>query len=104
MAKFYGAIGFSVTTETTPGVWTPRMTVRNYYGDLIRNTSTQQPSGQVNDNLTVSNELSILADPYAEENFHQIKYAEFLGTKWKVTSVREQYPRLILTFGGVYND
>lgn len=103
MAKFYGAIGYAVTEETTPGVWTESITERMYYGELVRNTRKLQTADQLNDNINVANEISILADPFAYENFHSMKYVEFMGAKWKVTSVEVQYPRLILTVGGVYN-
>ena len=33
-----------------------------------------------------------------------MRYVEFMGAKWKISSVEVQYPRLILTVGGVYND
>jgi hypothetical protein len=103
MAKFYGKIGYSTTEETAPGVWEESVTERSYYGDLIRNTRRYQSTDQVNDDVNISNEISILADPYAYENFHSMKYVEFMGAKWKVTSVEVQYPRLILSVGGVYN-
>lgn len=103
MAKFYGAIGYAVTEETKPGVWTEKITERMYYGDLTRNTRKLQSTDQLNDDLNIANEISIVADPFANENFHSMKYAEFMGAKWKITSVEVQYPRLILTVGGVYN-
>lgn len=103
MAKFYGAIGYSITEEVKPGVYAEKITERMYYGDLQRNTRRLQTASQVNDNVEISNEISIIADPFANENFHLMKYAEFMGTKWKVTSVEVQYPRLILTVGGLYN-
>ena len=103
MAKRSGKIGFVITSETKPGVWKEVATDRKYYGDLVRNTRKLQSSGNVNDNVTISNEISIVADPFANENFHAIRYAEFMGTKWKVTSVDVQYPRLILSLGEVYN-
>ena len=103
MAKFYGVVGYATTEETAPGVWTETIVERSYYGDLIRNTRKLQTASQVNDDINVSNEISIVADPYANENFHSMKYAEFMGTKWKITSVEVQYPRLVLTIGGVYN-
>jgi hypothetical protein len=103
MAKFYGKIGYSTTEETAPGVWEENVTEHSYYGDLIRNTRRYQSTDQVNDDLNISNEISILADPYAYENFHSMKYVEFMGAKWKVTSIEVQYPRLILSVGGVYN-
>lgn len=103
MAKYFGKIGYSVTQETVPGVWEESVTERSYYGDLIKNTRRYQSADKVNDDLSISNEISILADPYAYENFHSMKYVEFMGAKWKVTNVEVQYPRLILTVGGVYN-
>ena len=104
MAKFCGKIGFADTVETSPGVWEPQIIERTYYGDLMRNISKSQPSGGVNDNINVANSISIVADPYANNNFHQMKYAEFMGTKWNITNVEVQYPRLILSIGGLYNE
>lgn len=103
MAKFYGAIGYSVTEETKPGVWKENIIERMYYGDLVRNTRRLQSADKLNDNIDVANEISIVADPFANDNFHSMKYVEFMGAKWKITSVEVQYPRLILTVGGVYN-
>ena len=81
MAKFYGAIGYSVTEETRPGIWKENITERMYYGDLVRNTRRLQSSDKLNDNIDVSNEISILADPFANDNFHSMKYVEFMGAK-----------------------
>ena len=103
MAKFYGEIGYAETVETKPGVWTEQITKRNYYVELVRNTRRLQTVSQLNDNINVANEISILADPYANENFHSMRYVEFMGAKWKISNVEVQYPRLILTLGGVYN-
>lgn len=104
MAKWFGKIGYAETVETVPGVWKEQITEREYYGDLIRNNRRLQSASQVNDNIEISNEISIVADPYANENFHSMRYVEFMGTKWKITSVDVQYPRLTLSLGGVYNE
>lgn len=104
MAKWFGKIGYAETVETVPGVWKEQITEREYYGDLIRNGRRLQSANQVNDNIEISNEISIVADPYANENFHSMRYVEFMGTKWKITSVDVQYPRLNLSLGGVYNE
>lgn len=103
MAKWYGEIGFAETVETKPGVWVEQITKRNYYGDVIRNSRRLQSANQLNDNINISNQISIVADPYANNNFHSMRYAEFMGTKWKISDIEVQYPRLILTLGGVYN-
>ena len=63
MAKFYGNIGYIATVEVEPGLWEEQIIERPYYGDLTRNTSRFQSSGGVNDNITVSNNISIIADP-----------------------------------------
>ena len=103
MAKFFGAIGYFVTKETSPGVWEEDVTERSYYGDLVRNVRKTQSSDGLNDDINVANEISIVADPFANENFHSMRYIHFMGAKWKIMSVEVQYPRLILTIGGVYN-
>lgn len=103
MSKFRGAIGYAVNKQTAPGVWSDEITEHKYTGELGRNSVQFQASGQVNDNIVISNEISIFGDPYAYQNFHAIRYVEFMGTKWKVTGVEVNYPRLILTVGGVYN-
>ena len=51
----------------------------------------------------ISNEITILADAYAFQNYQNIRYAEVMGARWKVNYVEVQYPRLRLTLGGVYN-
>lgn len=103
MAKFYGVIGYAVTKETAPGVWTEEIAEQSYYGDLTRNMRRLQDSGDLNDDINVANEISIVADPYANANFHSMRYVAFMSAKWKISKVEVQYPRLILTLGGVYN-
>ena len=103
MAKYYGVIGYAETGDTAPGVYEEQITERNYYGELVRNTRRLQTSDQVNDNINIANEISIIADPFATQNFHAMRYIEFMGAKWKITNVEVRYPRLILTIGGLYN-
>lgn len=101
--RFYGEVGYAPTTTNNNGVAVASMIKRNYYGDVQELTSRWQDSETLNDDIRVSHRISILADPYAIENFPYIKYVEWLGTKWEVTSTKVEYPRLILSLGGVYN-
>lgn len=102
MARWSGKVGFAIPIETVPGVTEETFVERTYYGDLDRNMRTLQGNG-VNDDINISNEISIVADPYAKENFHYIRYVIFMGTKWKVNSITVRYPRLVMSLGGVYN-
>ena len=104
MAKWYGKVGYAKTEETKPGVWTERIIDREHFGDIIKVSSRWQTGNSTtNDDLNLSNQISILADPFARQNFSSIRYVEFMGTRWKVTDVSIEYPRIILTIGGVYN-
>lgn len=104
MAKFCGPVGFVETIETAPGVWSNNDVERVYYGDVLRNMSRWSTSSETtNGELNINNQISIVADPYANENFHSMRYVGFMGTKWKITNVEVKYPRLILSLGGVYN-
>ena len=104
MAKFYGMIGYAETKETAPGVWENVITERPYYGDLNRNIHRLESSDKLNDDIDVNNEISIVADEFAYQNFRFMKYVEFAGAKWRITSVQVMRPRLILVIGGLYNE
>lgn len=103
MSKWYGKVGFADTVEYEAGCWEEQVVDRPYYGDVISNRWKRQNSGGVNDNINLSNQISIVADPYAMNHCSTIAYVEYMGTKWKVTDVDPQYPRLLLTVGGVWN-
>lgn len=103
MAKFYGKIGFLKTEETAPDVYSEILTERLYKGDVIRNQKRYQSSEGLNDDAVLSNNISIIADNYANENVFAIKYVIYKGVPWKVTNVEIQRPRIILTLGGKYN-
>ena len=103
MPKFYGNIGYAISKETAPGVWVEDIVEHKYSGDVYRNTRKLQSGNQVNDSIDISNEISILSDPFANENFHSMRYVTYMGAKWKVSSVEVRYPRLMLTVGGLYN-
>lgn len=104
MSKWFGKIGFTLPVrEIEPGVWDSPVEEHEYYGDVTSNRWKRQSSGEINDNLNLANVLSILADPFAFENHSYVAYVDILGTKWKVTDVELQYPRMILSIGGVWN-
>lgn len=103
MAKYSGMVGFITTEETPDGVWVSIPTERKYYGDLVRNHKRWEDGQNINSDIVLQNEISIVADPYALQNFQSIRYAELMGSIWKVTAVDVQYPRLVLSVGGVYN-
>lgn len=103
MAKFYGKIGYAITEMTEPGIYEERLVEEYYFGDIIKNTRRLRETSNINDDINISNQISILADPYLMNNFHSMRYVIYMGTKWKVSEVEVQYPRLILTLGGIYN-
>jgi len=103
MAKFFGAIGYCETKETSPGVWTEVITEHTYSGDIVRNMSRIREGQNANPDITLDNQISILADEFAYTNFQSMRYVKWMGTSWKITSVDVQRPRLLLSLGGVHN-
>ena len=105
--RFYDIIGFETTAEDPEGsgIYVPTTVEKKYYGDIIRNSRRLQTSEftSVNDDVSISNQVSIMADEFALQHFHEIRYAVFMGSKWKVSDIEFQGPRLLLTLGGVYN-
>lgn len=105
MTRFYGEVGYGISEETPPdsGVWVDVIYEFPYTGDVIRNTRTLDDGDKVNNDISVSNSISIVADQYATEHFFNIKYVKWAGVLWTVPSVEVRSPRLILSVGGVYN-
>ena len=104
MPKYCGNIGYAEMEKTAPGVFQEVIKERRYFGDVTENVRRYEPTSYLNDNLQIQNQISIVADAYAYRNFHSIRYAWFMGSKWKVRSVQVERPRLILSLGDVYND
>ena len=109
MAKFFGTIGFAVENpkeglgEYEGVVREAPVIERAYYGDVIMNSRRFENGTDINDNLNISNRISIMADAYAQQHFFAMKYVNWMGANWKITEVEVQRPRLILSIGGVYN-
>lgn len=104
MSKWCGKIGYAETVETEPGIWEEQIVEKDQYGDLIENRYMRQTSSEsVNDDLKVSTKISVIADPYIMSHCSSMIYAELMGTKWKITNIDLQYPKLVLTLGGVWN-
>lgn len=102
--KYFGKIGFAETVQTELDCWDTVIKEYEYAGDINRvSTSWQTAEHQLNDNLSVSMEISFIGDVHALENYANIRYATWRGTKWRVTNVSESHPRITLTLGGVYN-
>ena len=106
MPKFYDAVGYAETREGTgdhEGIMEDVIIERKYYGDVLRNTRRYEAGSDILDNLRINNQISIVADAYAYEHFYAMKYVKFMGTRWVITNIEVQRPRLLLTIGGVYN-
>ena len=103
MAKFSGVIGFALSKEESPGVWIYDIQERRYRGDILTHQMRAQTTDKVNDDITIENSLSVVADAYALENFGYIKYIVWGHVAWKVQSITINHPRIVLAIGGVYN-
>lgn len=101
--RFYGAIGYGETVETAPGVYADTITEKQYFGDVVRNTRQLKEGEGLNNDLSVGNSISIVADAYANNNFMNIRYIQWSGELWTVSNVEVQPPRLLLRLGEVYN-
>lgn len=102
--RFYGAVGYAESTETTPGVWTETITEQHYYGDVIRDQRRlESVPGQVNQDIRVDNSFAIVADAYAIKNIRNMRYIMWQGIPWTVTNVEQRHPRLILQIGAQWD-
>lgn len=103
MSKFFGPIGYVIQKEMSPGVWGDEVVEKIYTGDILQNIRRWETTETKNDDIVISNRISIIADPFAYENFSTMRYVTWMGIRWKVNNIEIQRPRLILTLGEVYN-
>lgn len=103
MAKFFGEVGYGESVEESSGVWKDVITERTYYGDILRNARNLEQGEKVNDDISVQNSISIVADQYAIEHIFNMKYIRWEGVLWIVQNVEVRRPRLVLSLGSVYN-
>ena len=100
--KWYGEIAFSGQVETEPDSFEERLIKKKFMGDMLRSHNINDSNTNINIDVSLSNQLSVLLDPFLQNNFHKIVYVEFMGTKWTVSSVDIQDRRLLITFGKLY--
>lgn len=104
MAKYHGHVGYGVDMETTPGIWEEVLTEHEYYGEVVKNKTNIITSDTINSGISINNTISIIADPFAFENFYNMRYVTYLNKKWNITSIEIERPRIKLTLGGLYNE
>lgn len=102
MARYYGNIGFATQVETSPGIWEDVIEDRPYKGDVVRNGRRYDNSENINDDLVITNQFSIVSDAFLYSHIPSLRYIEYLGSKFKITSVDIERPRVIINVGGVY--
>lgn len=105
MAKINAVLGFTYTQEslTKPSVWEKVTVEKTRKATVIRNYKRVESSDKINDDFNISNRISIVSNPFINNNLSKLTYVEFLGNKWKITGIEINYPRLLLTIGGLYN-
>lgn len=109
MARYHGYVGYAMDVEAYPGVWEEKIIEHEYFGDVLKNRVNMTQSSLVTGNnnihpkVSINNTISIIGDPFAYGHVYEMRYVTYLGTKWMITSVEVERPRLILTLGGVYN-
>lgn len=101
--RYYGRIGFAVSTETSPGVMENKMVYKPYYGDVLYSLGYWQ-NKEINDDIKMQNRISVICDDYIQDNLGYAKIIEFDNHFWKIQSFTLEYPRVIITIGGLYNE
>lgn len=104
MAKFYGQIGFATTKEVKPGIYKEVIEEKSYYGNLTKSSRSLYSSEYANDDINISNTISVVADPYSLQHIFNMRYVIFQGAKWKIKNVEVKERRIDLTVGGLWNE
>ena len=103
MTKFAGKIGYGEQVEVAPGEYEQVITERPVRGEVLRNSRRLAADDKINNDLSVGNSISIVADAYSREHFFAMQYVWWAGVRWIVSNVDVDHPRLVLRLGGVYH-
>lgn len=101
--RYSGVVGFiEKEIETEPGVFTTGYREHHVTGTLLSSSQNNRNNSSINNELSISNRLSIVADRYTYQNMRNIRYVSFMGETYYVTSITELRPRLTLEMGDVF--
>lgn len=103
MARFAGKVGFGSPQTIVNGIVQETIVERQYYGNVGRHIWRTKSSDKVNEDVDIDDQISIIADPFAIDNIHLIRYVIFNGSKRAVKSITVQRPRMIIEIGGLYS-
>ena len=103
--RYKGRIGFAITAPREEGsdIYDPTIVWKTYKGDAPRTMVQRRDSTEgVNENIDLSQTISIVMDTFLSRNYLHICAIEFAGEFWNVKNIQIKTPRLELTIGGVY--
>lgn len=105
MARFSGKIGFATTSESVsePSVYEETITERKYTGFILTEYNNHNDKTTINTDVRLNMRFSIIMDPYTAQNINNLRYIEYMGTKWKISSVEVKLPGLIISIGDMWN-
>lgn len=103
--RFFGKVGYGESQESldSPGVWEDVITEVEYTGDVGRAGTNTDPSDNVHNDLKVNNLISVVADQKLIDDHSKIRFVEWNGVCWEVSSIELRPPRILLNLGKVYN-
>lgn len=104
MARFHDKVGFLIPMDNQiTGISEPVPVEKPYYGRILEHSRRWDSSDSTNDDLTITNQISITANDYAFKYLSSIAYVRWKKGCWKVSSIRVKGPEIVLTLGGVWN-
>jgi len=105
MARFHGTVGFAVMEETRPGIYEEIYKERPYKGNVLRRSRQWNQTENLNDDLSINNDISIISDSFAKAHFGVMRYVHWMDQYFEITSatIDVERHRITLTLGGVFN-
>lgn len=104
--KYSGMAGVvEDSIEISPGIWKPAG-VREIKatGDFVSSRKEfSVRSDSTNDDVTMSNTISIVMSKDLFNNLSNLRYLTVNGARYKVTSFEINRPRIVITLGGLWN-
>lgn len=101
--RYSGKFGYSVQTETSPGVTEDVITEYDKLGTVEQRTENLAGEGEVLPRYRTSTSISVLSRGPAVPENGDLAYVTWRGRRWAPASIVEEYPELKIFIGEEYH-
>lgn len=101
--RYSGKLGIAEQIEGPPGVWEETITEHDVLGKMVQRTEAFVTSDSIHPSYATTTSVSVPARGVGPMDNSMIRYVTHAGKRWKLSSIVDQPPRIVMYFGEEYH-